>query len=160
MPYEIERKFLVERNTELAVLLEGLVGTRMAQAYLAKGAVVVRTRVAGERAWLTLKSAPLDREGRVCNEWEYEIPLAEAQAMMSQPGAYGLEKIRYEVNHQGKTYEVDEYLGSLSGLFTAEVELDDAQEVLQLPDWVGEEVTGQLAWSNEALARNGMPPTV
>lgn len=157
MSFEIERKFLVPRSEEVRTLLEGHVGNKMAQAYLAQGAVSVRTRIVGEKAWLTLKSEAQDSLGRVRHEWEYEIPFEDAQQMMAQPGAYGLEKIRYEVAHKGKTYEVDRYLGALSGLYTAEVELSESQEALMLPEWVGLEVTGDPSWSNEALARDGVP---
>jgi CYTH domain-containing protein len=151
MALEIERKF----KLKTPAVLEGLSGSRFLQAYLARGAVLVRVRVAGERAWLTLKSAPLSATTR--HEWEYEVPVAEAEQMARQPGAYALEKTRYVIDYQGRSFEVDRYHGGLEGLYTVEVELPSEQTALELPDWVGEELTGRKGWDNESLARLGWP---
>lgn len=151
MALEIERKFKLKTPS----ILEGLSGSHFLQAYLAKGAVLVRVRVAQDRAWLTLKSGPLSAASR--HEWEYEIPVADAQQMARQPGAYALEKTRYFIEHQGHTFEVDRYHGGLEGLYTVEVELPSEQTAVDLPDWVGEELTGRKGWDNESLARVGWP---
>jgi CYTH domain-containing protein len=90
-------------------------------------------------------------------EWEYEIPVIDAQEMAKQTGAYGLEKTRYFIRHDGHTFEVDQYHGSLNGLYTVEVETDSETTMVHLPGWVGEEVTGNRAWDNESLAQNGWP---
>jgi len=149
---EIERKFKL-RSPQV---LDGLQGSDFLQAYLAKGSVLVRVRVCDDRAWLTLKGQPLSSLSRP--EWEYDIPVADAREMARQPGAYGLEKTRYFIAHQGHTFEVDRYHGALAGLYTVEVEMDSEQVSVALPEWVGEEVTGNKAWDNESLARNGWPP--
>lgn len=151
MALEIERKFKV-KNTEI---IKGLQGTRFLQAYLSKGAVLVRVRVSEGWAKLTLKSARVGLGA--CHEWEYEIPREDALVMARQPGAYSLEKTRFLIEHEGHTFEVDQYHGGLTGLYTVEVELDDIAEAVALPDWIGEEVTGQRGWDNESLAINGWP---
>lgn len=151
MAMEIERKF----KLRTPAVLDSLKGSHFLQAYLAKGSVLVRVRVADDKAWLTLKGQPLSTLSRP--EWEYEIPVADAEEMARQPGAYALEKTRYFIEHHGHTFEVDRYHGGLDGLYTVEVEMESEKTLLTLPDWVGEEITGNKAWDNESLARNGWP---
>ena len=151
MGMEIERKFKLKSPSAL----EGLTGRHFLQAYLAKGAVLVRVRVCDNQAWLTLKGQPVSTLSRP--EWEYEIPVAEAREMARQTGAYSLEKTRYFIEHKGHTVEVDQYHGGLEGLYTVEVEMDSETTWVELPEWVGEEVTGKRGWDNESLARNGWP---
>ena len=107
------------------------------------------------KAWLTIKGQPVSTLSRP--EWEYEIPVADANEMARQPGAYSLEKTRYFIEHHGHMFEVDRYHGGLEGLYSVEVEMDSEKAQITLPDWVGEEVTGNKAWDNESLARNGWP---
>lgn len=151
MAMEIERKFKLKSPS----VLNELQGSHFLQAYLAKGSVLVRVRVADDKAWLTLKGQPLSTLSRP--EWEYEIPVADALEMARQPGAYALEKTRYFLVCNGHTFEVDRYHGGLDGLYSVEVEMDSEKTLVALPDWVGEEVTGNKAWDNESLARNGWP---
>lgn len=151
MGLEIERKFKLKSTA----VLEGLSGSQFLQAYLAKGSVLVRVRVAEKKAWLTLKGQPLSTLSRP--EWEYEIPVSDAREMAKQSGAYSLEKTRYFIEHKGHTFEVDQYHGGLEGLYTVEVEIDSETSLVDLPEWVGEEVTGNRAWDNESLARSGWP---
>lgn len=157
MPFEIERKFLVDAAAAAAVL-QGREGVRMEQGYLANGAVGTRVRLAGDKAWLTLKSAPVALGTR--HEWEYEIPVAEAQQMLTLPEVQALRKTRYLVEHAGNTWELDVYDGALAGLMTAEVELKSMDQMLALPGWVGREVTGQAEWDNSSLAIHGRPATM
>jgi CYTH domain-containing protein len=151
MGMEIERKFRLKSPA----ILKGLTGSHFMQAYLAKGAVLLRVRVSNDRAWLTLKGQPLSTLSRP--EWEYEIPISDAKDMAKQPGAYGLEKTRYCIEQNGHTFEVDQYHGGLEGLYTVEVEIASENTLVVLPEWVGDEVTGNRAWDNESLSRNGWP---
>ena len=112
-------------------------------------------RVCDDQAWLTLKGQPVSTLSRP--EWEYEIPVSEAREMARQTGAYSLEKTRYFIEHKGHTFEVDRYHGGLEGLYTVEVEMDSETTFVELPEWVGEEVTGKRGWDNESLAKNGWP---
>jgi adenylate cyclase len=151
MGMEIERKFKLKD----AAILDGLTGSYFLQAYLAKGPLLVRARISGDKAWLTLKGSPMSAMARP--EWEYEVPAIDAKEMASQPGAYALEKTRYLIEHAGHTFEVDRYHGPLEGLFTVEVEIPSENTRVDLPDWVGDEITGKKDWDNESLARNGWP---
>ena len=126
-----------------------------AEAYQSlKTAVTVRIRVTAEQAWLTIKG-PATNGSRV--ELEYDIPLPDAQALLALAGVTSLSKTRYCIAHEGFVYELDEYHGHLSGLFSVEVELPSIDEPINLPQWVGDEVTGVRAWDNDMLARVGRP---
>ena len=148
MGIEIERKFLL-RGDGWRKSAEGVL---IRQGYLCGGeGVTVRVRVAGSRALLTVKGGG---SGMVRQEYEYPIPLADAEAILSGlcRGAL-VEKHRYRVVHQGTTWEVDEFLGENRGLVLAEVELARPDQVVALPDWIGEEVTGDPRYFNAYLSR-------
>lgn len=153
MAMEIERKF----QLKTPAVLEGRSGSYFLQAYLAKGAVLLRVRICDDQAWLTLKGQALSAMSRP--EWEYAIPVTDAREMARQPGAYSLEKTRYVIEQNGHHFEVDRYHGALEGLYSVEVEIDAEHTRVTLPDWVGEEVTGNKDWDNESLARIGWPPS-
>ncbi len=151
MPTEIERKFLVEGEAWRA----GAKGERYCQGYLSRGdgyAVAdrtVRVRVAGMRAFLTIKGAS---HGIARLEYEYEIPMADAEEMLSQLCDRPLiDKIRYKIPYQDLLWEVDEFLGENQGLIMAEVELETTDQVVALPDWVGAEVSGDRRYFNAYL---------
>lgn len=148
MPVEIERKF---RVTGEGWRLSADAGRRFRQGYVAHGDQgSVRVRLAGDRAWLTLKSVRL---GLMRHEFEYEIPLADAEEMLTQLCAGPvIEKTRYRVPHAGKIWEVDIFDGPAAGLVLAEVEMRHAGEWIDLPGWVGEEVTDDPRFRNSAIA--------
>ncbi|WP_279482135.1 CYTH domain-containing protein [Aureimonas sp. SK2] len=138
MHLEIERKFLVignawrERTVRVRSFRDGLVSQG------ANGKV--RVRQDGERAWLTVKGA---RSGISRPEFEYEIPLCDAERLMTDVcTGQIIEKDRHIVPHEGRTWEVDVFKGPLAGLVWAEVELDHPDQPFAVPDWVGREVTG------------------
>lgn len=151
MGKEIERKFLLADDSWRERVVSSTV---MRQGYLSRRVEsTVRVRVAGERAWLTVKGA---NHGAVRNEWEYEIPVAEAVEMLQSPGmADGnvVEKTRHIVWHEGYRWEIDEFHGRHEGLVVAEVEMREADEDVPLPGFVGLEVTGDPAYYNSTLAR-------
>ena len=151
MAREIERKFLVTGNGWRA----GARGVPYRQGYLSAGAdagCTVRTRVAGEHAWLTVKG-PAAEGAR--DEYEYPIPVADAEEMLERLCAGGrIEKIRHRVAHAGHTWEVDEFTGENAPLVVAEVELDRIDAEVSLPPWVGLEVTYDPRYTNAALARH------
>jgi CYTH domain-containing protein len=149
MAKEIERKFLV---SDLSVL-EGLVGTPIAQGYVANGGLLVRVRRAGEKAFVTLKGP---REGLSCDEWEYSIPVDEAVDMLNRYSTGGkVSKTRYLVPVGDHTFEVDVFEGPLAGLVVAEVEMADENEAVTLPAWLGREVSTDMAYTNVNLAKVG-----
>ena len=142
---EIERKFLVTGDG-----WRGGAGERMAQGYLAATpASSVRVRLAGPRAWLTVKSGG---SGRVRREFEYAIPPTDAQAMLALCPDASVEKIRYRIAYAGRTWEVDAFLGANAGLVVAEIELEAPEAEVVLPDWVGIEVTDDPRYLNANLA--------
>ncbi|MGB3496129.1 MAG: CYTH domain-containing protein [Elainellaceae cyanobacterium] len=148
MAVEIERKFLVvgEAWRSLAT------GTVYRQGYISTAELTtVRVRIAGDQGYLTLKGAV---EGITRSEFEYPIPKADAEAMLStlcrRPF---IEKTRYRIKQNGFCWEVDEFAGDNHGLILAEVELTDADQVVDLPDWVGEEVSSDPRYFNSNLAR-------
>jgi adenylate cyclase len=149
MAKEIERKFLI--NLEAIGPLPS--GTVMQQGYIATAdKTVVRIRVAGERAYLTLKGA---NKGVTRTEFEYEIPVDDAQAAIAELcSGPVVEKTRYLVDHAGHTWEVDIFHGDNAGLVVAEIELSHETEAFELPHWVTTEVSGDAKYYNSSLLDN------
>ncbi len=145
---EIERRFLVRDGA----LPTRLPGEFIQQGYLAtKGPVTVRVRRVGERAFLTIKGK---RKGGARPEFEYEIRPEEADAMLEDLCPHPLiEKTRFAVHHAGLLWHVDIYAGALAGLAIAECELDRPDQPIELPDWVGIEITGDPRFRNSRLSR-------
>ncbi len=148
MAHEIERKFLVTGDAWRA---RGS-AERFRQGYLATaGPATVRVRVAGRRGWLTVKGPT---SGATRSEFEYEIPLADAEALLEtlceRPQ---IEKLRGRVPAGRHTWEVDEFLGENAGLVVAEIELGAEDEPFERPEWLGEEVTADPRYRNSSLAR-------
>ena len=146
MGLEIERKFLVTGDgwRGRGEVLE------IRQGYLAReGACVVRVRVAGERAWLTVKGRTV---GISRPEYEVKIPVCEALEMLENLCLKPLmEKRRTRLESGGLIWEVDEFLGENAGLIVAEVELTTPDQPVPLPDWVGQEVSGDPRYFNSNL---------
>ena len=149
MPTEIERKFLV---TDGAWRTQAHRRELYRQGYLASGAhCSVRVRIGGERAWLGLKGRV---RGASRLEYEYSIPVAEANEILDQLCEHGLvEKVRHWVRWAAHEWEVDEFLGANAGLVMAEVELEREDEPVELPPWAGLEVTHDVRYYNSSLAR-------
>ena len=147
MALEIERKFLVDAEKIPAQILSG--GVKISQGYLCvEPSRTVRVRTKGERGFLTIKSANV---GIVRQEFEYEIPLDDAQEILKLCADRILEKVRYEIEYAGKIWEVDVFGGKFAGLILAEVELSNADEKIILPDWVGAEVSDDPRYYNVNL---------
>ncbi|KRA20216.1 CYTH domain-containing protein [Lysobacter sp. Root604] len=154
MGIEIERKFLVSGDGWRAAAREVV---PMAQGYLNDLAILdsgamkasVRVRIAGDAAYLNLKSREL---GHTRQEFDYPIPVADARALMALCTGGTIDKRRHYVEHQGHLWEVDEFLGDNAGLVVAELELQHADEAYARPDWLGREVTDAARYYNLALA--------
>lgn len=148
MAREIKRKFLVRDPR----ILDGRRGERIVQGYLAKesGSMSTRVRIRGDRAYLTLKSP---RDGYSREEFEYVIPVVDAEAMIANHCAGRIvRKTRYLIDHGPHVFEIDVFEGSHAGVIVAEVELPHEHTALDLPDWVGDEVTDDNRYSNFVLA--------
>jgi adenylate cyclase len=157
MPVEIERKFLVVGDAWRA---GSGPGQRFCQGYLAAdaaGGATVRVRRAGPEAFLTVKG-PGDGDGGLARpEFEYPIPVEDAERMLASLCRRPLiEKTRHEVAHAGHLWHVDEFGGDNAGLVLAEVELDHPGQEVALPPWAGEEVTADPRYRNSALVDRPM----
>lgn len=153
MAKEIERKFMVVGDE----WREAVQSSRtLVQAYLAlDGETSVRVRILdGAEAWLTVK---LGVSAMTRDEFEYSVPLADAQEMVEASRGRVIEKTRHIITSQGHVWEIDVFQGTLAGLFMAEVEMQSEDETPALPAWLGREVTGDPAWTNAALATEGFP---
>jgi len=151
MALEIERKFLVKDDSYKSLAFHS---SRIAQGYICSGrGRTVRVRIRDDKGYLTIKG-PADGQGLGRYEWEKEIPLQEAQELMRlcEPGM--IDKTRYLVNSGAHVFEVDEFYGENEGLTIAEVELSSADEPYVKPDFVGEEVTGDVRYYNSFLMKN------
>ncbi|MDF4003384.1 CYTH domain-containing protein [Luteibacter sp. PPL552] len=153
MGIEIERKFLlagdgwrehVERSETLA------------QGYLVDAGAItaghaacsVRVRRSGERAWLNIKSATLGIERQ---EYDYPIPLADAERLLADLCNGVLQKHRHHVMVDGAHFEIDEFLGANAGLWVAEIELPAVDAPYPQPPWLGREVSDQVRYFNVNL---------
>jgi len=146
MSLEIERKFLVKGEGWRA---HGS-GLPYRQGYLSTvPGRSVRVRLVRDKGYLTIKGATV---GATRAEYEYIIPADEASEMLDYLCERPLiEKTRYRVEHQGLTWEIDEFAGDNAGLIIAEVELEEEDQAIVLPDWVGKEVTGDPRYYNASL---------
>jgi adenylate cyclase len=145
MATEIERKFLVNgapwRNDP---------GVRLTQGYLSRDKErTVRVRIAGDKAFLTIKGVP---RGATRAEFEYAIPVSDAEQLLKLSDGPIIEKNRHLLVHDGSTWEVDEFLGDNAGLVLAEIELTSEDQSFSRPPWLGTEVTHDLRYYNSSLA--------
>ncbi|MCF7223509.1 CYTH domain-containing protein [Marilutibacter chinensis] len=159
MGLEIERKFLVVgdgwRTAAHAVVpmaqgyLNDLVAMDAGENGRAAMKASVRVRIAGEEAFLNLKSREL---GHTRQEFDYPIPIADARDLLELCVGGKIDKRRHFVTVGTHTWEVDEFLGDNAGLVVAEIELEDADEAFEHPGWLGREVTEMVRYYNLALA--------
>ena len=148
MPLEIERKFLV--NSDRYKI--GAKPIEIIQAYLTiQDNLAIRVRIEGRTASFAIKSKVSERVNR---EYEYNIPLDEAQSMMELSQHSVITKTRYLVMFKRHTWEVDEFHGDNQGLVVAEIELEDENEVFEKPDWLDNEVTSDYRYLNSNLSKS------
>ena len=150
MGIEIERKFLVI-NDNWRSLAQGKV---YRQGYISTNnkMTTVRVRIIGEQAYLTIKSKT---EGISRQEFEYPIPFEDGKIMLDNLCDRPLiEKTRYQINHDSLIWEIDEFQGENQGLIIAEVELENESQIINLPDWVGKEVSDDPKYYNVNLTKS------
>lgn len=150
MAQEIERKFLVKGEFKNFAKKE----TRITQGYLSSVPErTVRVRLKGEKGFITIKGIG-NESGASRYEWEKEIPTEEVKELLKicEPGV--IDKTRFLVEVGEHTYEVDEFYGDNEGLTVAEVELNSEDEKFDKPEWLGEEVTGDVKYYNSMLMKN------
>ncbi len=149
MGREIERKFLVRDSS----VLKGRDGVYFKQGYIpGREHAAARIRIKDGKGFVTFKGEAL---GISHSEFEYEIPLEDAEQILEQLCEKPfVEKTRYEIEHAGLVWEVDVFHGENEGLVVAEVELEREDQTVQLPPWVGEEVSHDERYYNASLAVN------
>ncbi len=149
MANEIERKFLVKGEFKKFVSKE----TRIVQGYLSSVPErTVRVRIKGDKGYITIKGIG-NTSGASRYEWEKEISINEVEELLKicEPGV--IDKTRFLVKVGNHTFEVDEFHGENKGLVLAEIELASESETFQKPDWLGEEVTGDIKYYNSMLMK-------
>ncbi len=150
MAQEIERKFLVKGDFKSHITKQ----TRIKQGYLSTVPErTVRARIKGDKGYLTIKGIG-NESGASRFEWETEISLEDAKNLISicEPGV--IDKTRYIVPEtSGLKFEVDEFYGENEGLTVAEIELPSEDTPFEKPDWLGEEVTGDVRYFNSILMK-------
>ena len=147
---EIERKFLVTGEFKSQAfnhkrIIQGYISTLPEKS--------VRVRIAGDTAFLTIKGKS-QQQGLKRSEWEYSIPVEDAEELLLLCEKGIIEKTRYYVKSGNLTFEVDEFYGDNKGLILAEVELTDENEEIKKPEWLGEEVTGIVKYYNAYLVNH------
>ena len=149
MSFEIERKFLVRGDDWRALAISH---TPIRQAYLASdGKASIRVRIRGDStATLTIKSRPVDLRRL---ELEYDIPVLEAEALLQLRQGSIVEKVRHVIPCGDLAWEIDVFSGENLGLIVAEIELRHEHQHVDLPPWIGPEVTGQPQYYNSALVQ-------
>ena len=148
MNLEIERKFLV---TSDAYKINSKF-TNIRQAYLSvSDNMAIRIRLEGINASINIKFKKTDR---INHEFEYMIPIDEARSLFKMSPFSVIEKTRYIVKYEGRIWEVDEFKDSNRGLIIAEIELNDEDELFELPPWIGKEVTTDYRYLNSSLIKN------
>jgi len=145
---EIERKYLVADESWRADIVRSM---RIAQGYLCSRRVTARVRICDGKGILTFKSK--SRDGGLSRfEFEREIPRSVAEHLLLRCSSV-VDKVRHIIEYEHHTFEIDEFKGDNEGLIIAEVELASRNEVVALPDWCGEEVTGERCFYNSFLAK-------
>ena len=152
MANEIERKFLIKS------LPKDMSGTTMRQGYLQpekERAVRIRTveKDGSKKGVLTIKGMG-SKSGMSRYEFETEIPVPDADHLLSLCDQPLIEKTRFKYDHEGLIWEIDEFHGVNDGLIVAEVELESEDQQLNKPDFIGDEVTGQIKYYNMMLLKN------
>ncbi len=148
MPKEIERKFLLKNES----WRKDANGTSLKQGYLSTDKErTIRVRIKGDKAYLTIKGITINSARA---EYEYQIPLNDARELLELCEGPLVEKTRYEVQYENLTWEIDIFKGENKGLILAEVELESIDQKVNLPSWIGEEVTGDMKYSNSNLVKH------
>jgi adenylate cyclase len=147
VPVEIERKFLV-----LGTDWRKSKGVRYTQGYLNHDKErTVRVRLTETKAFLCVKGIS---RGASRMEFEYKIPMDDAEYLLKLCTGSIIQKIRHTVFYKGLKWEVDEFFGDNAGLIVAEVELESEDQIFEKPDWLGQEVTNDPRYFNSSLAVN------
>jgi len=148
MSIEIERKFLVTNENWKAEAK----GILYRQGYLnSEKTRTVRVRIIEQKAFLTIKGIST---GAKRAEFEYEIPLTDALALLELCEKPIISKHRYKLDFEGMIWEIDKFHGENEGLIVAEIELESEMQTFVLPNFIGKEVTGDTRYFNSNLIKH------
>lgn len=151
MPFEIERKYLVKHALWNALAKPK--GEYYRQGYIVNEKVkTVRVRATENHGFITIKGKT--DNPAIKPEYEYQIPKSEAVELLDGFTENNIEKIRYKINFEGKTWEIDVFHGDNEGLIVAEIELNSIEESYQTPIWIDREVTHEDKYFNASLSKN------
>lgn len=148
--FEIERKFLIDiTKWDITMCSESF---KIKQGYIFDDAKkgVLRVRTKADKGFLTIKSA---NAGLKRLEFEYEIPIEDAENLLQMMCEKVLSKTRYHYHLNGKLWEIDVFHGKLSPLILAEIELVSENESFEIPNFIQEEVTGKREYYNSELIK-------
>lgn len=149
MAKEIERKFLLRNDDWKSSVV---ISYELKQGYLnSTPERTVRVRIRGSKGMLTVKGK---NKGISRVEFQYEVPLIDAEALLLMCEQPIIEKTRHEVLFKRHTWEIDVFEGENLGLAVAEIELESEDEVFKHPDWIGEEVSTDSRYYNASLIRH------
>ena len=149
MKVEIERKFLVKNQDWKKLIVEK---HSIQQGYLnTDKSCNVRVRIMNSAAFITIKGK---RVNTARPEFEYEIPLNDAESILKLTKNSIIKKTRFTVNHQGQIWEIDQFEGDNQGLVIAEIELKQKDEAISLPNWIGTEISDDERFYNLSLSIN------
>ena len=149
MKVEIERKFLAKNEDWKRLIVEK---HTIQQGYLnTNKSCNVRVRIMNNLAFITIKGK---RVNTARPEFEYEIPLNDAESILKLSKTSIIKKTRYTVNHKGQIWEIDQFEGDNQGLVIAEIELKQKDEAISLPNWIGIEISNDERFYNLSLSIN------
>ena len=148
---EIERKFLV---TNQDFITQSNTSFRIVQGYLNSNPErTVRVRIKGDKGFITIKGKG-NESGLTRFEWEKEISVSDAEALLQLCEKGVIDKTRYNVQFENHLFEVDVFFGENEGLIVAEIELQSENETFSKPDWLGKEVTSEEKYYNAYLSQH------
>lgn len=146
---EIERKFTLKNTNFLSSSVNSF---KITQGYLnSSSSRTVRVRTKGDKAYLTIKGES-SANGMSRYEWEKEIDVDDALQLLSLCEDFVIEKTRYELKVNDLVFEIDVFEGDNQGLIIAEVELQSEDQDVELPEWIDQEVTGDVRYYNSYLS--------
>lgn len=150
MGQEIERKYLITGEFKS----KAIKSLQIKQGYLSSiPERTVRVRIQDNQGFLTIKGS--NKKNSISRfEWEKEITKEEANELIQLCEVGIIDKIRYIIPFGDKIIEVDEFYGENEGLILAEIELDDENENIEIPNWLGKEVTDDPRYYNSMLMKN------
>ncbi|MBI5008858.1 MAG: CYTH domain-containing protein [Bacteroidia bacterium] len=150
MGQEIERKFLIKGDYKK----HSVKSLTIKQGYISTvNGITVRVRLKDKKGYLTIKGAS-GESGISRYEWEKEIAFEEADELLRLCDSGIIDKTRYLIPAGNFTWEVDEFHGENEGLVMAEIELKSESDTFSVPDWLGQEVTGDFRYYNSYIAKN------